>query len=606
MSRRIQTLMSQSRKGSFSALSDLSEAIGSDVGLLVEALPIVFQHLRLADIPQEPFPWTDSSTGKDAESGRRTVLCLEILQVKLSKHLDRRNESLTPAVRSSILTYLDKLWPAAEFLLGRIGRRGMTSSAELVFQHNLHATIVDIFFVLVNDLTTLAILLSHPRILTALVKIWMLEVDFEVIGPNKSASTVIAAAILNDPDNVPFPQGMRGSEQKFASFLLNQLDDGVGAENLEMILIRGVVMVMHAWSYHENDPYLSFIEAGSIRSICNLLHRLSSSRDFSWRLNSDQHNTGLIYMVYQAAMRYLSFCINVTGHQAILEAIDHRLVLSLVRCREILHDDRLEFLTTYTELFHRIESCLVYPKVLRRAGKSISAIRRRQLDITHSGEPQPSPVFQDLWGSFMSSYEDRSAYKTKRDLTLRPESSRCHNPSHNKIGSHGHRFRVCSGCYRTYYCSRACQKAHWKTGEDKTCMTNRQPKGSESNMRPSDYAFLSDMMKHDLQRARDDGSLEATADLYYLEHSDLDPRTLLGVIDYFEGKHSLRVTSQAAFREAEGFDAGDKDPEHIQGMNQIMADARRGLGFLVAFKIRIPSSIPWIPMRIVPTESSVR
>ncbi|KAJ7589124.1 hypothetical protein C8J56DRAFT_1075536 [Mycena floridula] len=571
MSRKIKLLMAESQKGSISALSELSNAIGSNVGLLVQAFPIIFQHLCIVDIPQEPFPWADSV--KNAHSGRLTIMCLQILQTKIRPGWQSRrlNESLDPTIRSGILMYLDRLWPAPKFLLERLERETSSSSAEFVFQQNMHAIIVEIIYVLTNDHATRPIVLSQLGILSVIAQIWMLEV--EVVDSNKSASTILISSLMNHPEDIPFPQGMCGLEQKFASFMLDQLHTQLRAKQPQLALINSIIILIHAWSSHENDPYEVFIQARSIPSICNLLRQMSSSTAFRRRINIS--DADLIPMVFQGALGYLYFCIQMTGPWAALEAIDHRLVLSLVRCREIFQkEDHSELLMVYAKLFRGIQSCLVYPKILRRAGKSIRAIRQRQLDTTYPSEPElPSSVFQDLWASFVSSFERLLAVIT----LLITKLAFLAIVSVFAPGATGH--TIALGLAKR--------------------LIGRQPKVSESKMRPSDYAFLSDMMMHDLQQVIDNGLLDSTADLYYLEHSDLDPRTFIGLFDYFGGKHSFSVISQAAFREAEGFDAEDNDSERIAGMNQILADARRGLGFLVAFKIRIPSSMPWIPMRIL-------
>ncbi|KAJ7589171.1 hypothetical protein C8J56DRAFT_1075577 [Mycena floridula] len=584
MSRRIKMLMAESRRGSISALSQLSQFFSSNVSLFVEALPIVFQHLRIADIPPEPFPWQEDVN--NAHMGRLTVLCLEILRDQLfSESMSR------PIALSAVLPHIAKVWPLPAFLLDRL-QTARCSVDERKFQHDVHDITVEIFMVLTSD-DDVRTKISEPGMVTILTQIWMLEV--EVASSSQSASMILGYAAMNQPSNVSFPdmEPLLVSEEEFVSFVLNQLDERT--DKLQLALLQFLVVLLKHWSLSDPDDVgMRFTEAGSIQAVCNILRRLSSPKTFA-RLQNDPGSPIILPHIFQYSTIYLFFCIEMGGPRAAVKAIDHRLILSLVRSRDFLQaEDRDGMMDTdFTDLFRTMERCLVYPEVLQRAAKSVRTVRRLNLDSPRSDETNTSPVFVEIWSSFTSVVEGRTEYKREWDRGLL-----CHNPSHHEVGSLSNRFCVCSRCFETYYCSRTCQKAHWKTGEDITC--NRK---IDSDPVPSclddrrDYVFLSAMVDHDLKHAVDSGHFISAREQYLAENPEADPKTLVAFLDYSEGPYSFSIMSDAALRDAG--DISKIDEKRAQTIGSIEPE-KRSMGYWkVVSKMPGSSSSPWINIKLL-------
>ncbi|KAJ7584228.1 hypothetical protein C8J56DRAFT_1167026 [Mycena floridula] len=575
-------LMAESRKGSIIALSQLSEAFDSNAALFVEALPIVFRHLRIAEIPPEPVPW--AANVKNAEAGRIAIMCLQILRDHLF------SPAIRPTVRSALLANIDKLRPLAEFLLGRL-QRGSCSAAEQYFRQDMHDITVNIFFVLGSDPASRT-MVSEPSMVAILCQIWVLEVG--LIVSTKSTMTVLASVAMNEPDSVAFPEGVLGSKEELASFLLDQIDDRCG--KLQLNLIQNLIVLLQEWSLQD----ICFVQAGSIQSVCNVLRRLSSSKTFP-QLYNDPVNASILPLIYQYSLHYLTFCIEVGGPQAAAKAIDHRLVLSLVRSREIIHrqvtdDPSME--TDFADLFRAVETYLVFPEVLRRATKSIKTIRRRKLEAPCPDETSISPGFLTLWEDFVSAVEDRADFKDKWDRWRRSKSLHCHNPSHDELGSPSNICRLCPRCLDTYYCSRTCQKAHWKTGEDITCKQKTDSERRPSGLQRSDYIFLCAMVDNDLKRVVEIGHFSYARDLYLREHPEVDPKTLVVLLDYFEGPCTFSIISEAELRDTEHIAQAREYTDRERG---IIEAARNEKGFyLVVSKIRV--TFPWRNVRLLPID----
>jgi hypothetical protein len=52
--------------------------------------------------------------------------------------------------------------------------------------------------------------------------------------------------------------------------------------------------------------------------------------------------------------------------------------------------------------------------------------------------------------------------------------AKCSNPACEKKESTKGEFSKCSACKKSSYCSRVCQKEHWKSGHKAVCSLNKQ------------------------------------------------------------------------------------------------------------------------------------
>ena len=61
-------------------------------------------------------------------------------------------------------------------------------------------------------------------------------------------------------------------------------------------------------------------------------------------------------------------------------------------------------------------------------------------------------------------------------------SRKCSNPSCDAMDTTEERFMVCVVCRHVKYCSKDCQRAHWKSGHKQDCPKLKDEKDSLKNM----------------------------------------------------------------------------------------------------------------------------
>ncbi|KAJ7589138.1 hypothetical protein C8J56DRAFT_888748 [Mycena floridula] len=285
--------------------------------------------------------------------------------------------------------------------------------------------------------------LSQPDMVKTVTQIRVLEVG--VFSPERSAGNILTTCVMQG-SSVLFPPEILVPQQKFASFLLGQLNERLCANETQLTLIQGLVVSIQQWAIDCTDPEVSFIKSGSIRSLCNLLRQLSSFKTFA-QLKDDtrEDSVDILNMVYKVAMAYNDLT------QAAAEAIDHRLLLTLVRHRRI-------FLTGKIPKHWYCDE------------------RRTQLKLSASRiliPPDPKiPRYFLICGKV-------SCLR----WSITPYDAIIGNPTDSEIGHSDKSFRACSGCGETYYLLL------------KTCKTK-----SNSDPLPlaifhrSDYLFLRQML----------------------------------------------------------------------------------------------------------------
>ncbi|KAF5338295.1 hypothetical protein D9758_015756 [Tetrapyrgos nigripes] len=173
----------------------------------------------------------------------------------------------------------------------------------------------------------------------------------------------------------------------------------------------------------------------------------------------------------------------------LIQALDHGLITMMLivpfRFKEgSLRRDLADVLQTVDEMFDILTGYVIYHSVWPRVLRAWTEAGIRQLDIRMKGTE-----FQAIWEKFGSLHDE--AWNVRTFVRSKEEHLRgtCSNPQCSEMRLHRksvktgtwveQQLQYCSGCKLTWYCSRKCQKYHWRAAHREFCHKARKPTSLE-------------------------------------------------------------------------------------------------------------------------------
>ncbi|KAF7296370.1 MYND-type domain-containing protein [Mycena chlorophos] len=146
------------------------------------------------------------------------------------------------------------------------------------------------------------------------------------------------------------------------------------------------------------------------------------------------------------------------GTSLIPEAIEQGFLEALLR----MHSDKTEPEIKIKPLLDdALPRALIRATVIQSIGKVLPRLRL----VTQTASFRKSAIYGD-WVVWEKIVEERNGLLKKYDAGRYPAKRMCDNATCSKVGLEAG-FKRCSGCSWTVYCSAACQKADWTSGEHK-------------------------------------------------------------------------------------------------------------------------------------------
>ncbi|KAF9462255.1 hypothetical protein BDZ94DRAFT_742887 [Collybia nuda] len=187
------------------------------------------------------------------------------------------------------------------------------------------------------------------------------------------------------------------------------------------------------------------------------------------------------------------------GFKWIIEAIHADLLTSILRCTrwsiESMNNQGARALRV-------ILPYLVYRSVLRAVGR---ALQDPVLCETEAQIPLEDKEFWTTWAFFRRTVKIQLEIKADFDEAGK-FSQPCSSPECFAVET-TESFRLCSACHEACYCSRTCQKSHWKSGKHRVeCDRLRKDRldGKASPISPRDHAFFVHLSGEMMDRHYDD------------------------------------------------------------------------------------------------------
>ncbi|KAK0462929.1 uncharacterized protein EV420DRAFT_1145387 [Desarmillaria tabescens] len=160
------------------------------------------------------------------------------------------------------------------------------------------------------------------------------------------------------------------------------------------------------------------------------------------------------------------------GYSWVVEALDHHLSESILKCQSLLdsdaavrEDDDAEPILhmSLMEVLNSVNFYLIYRPVLRSARRSIRHIFETGLedDFDQNG------LLWDVWDRLKEVAGLR--WEAREDLAAQ-EVTKCMNP---ECATPERALRQCSSCSNAYFCDPVCQRIAWRLEHKKSCHERR-------------------------------------------------------------------------------------------------------------------------------------
>ncbi|KAJ7049272.1 hypothetical protein C8F01DRAFT_1184375 [Mycena amicta] len=259
---------------------------------------------------------------------------------------------------------------------------------------------------------------------------------------------------------------------------------------------------------------IALIEGGLVRIVCAALQHMCYS------------DGGTIFtQIIHPILEVLDIALFVPpGHQSLPEAISHGLLhscLQLARRASHLGSPDADLLSPSVSMF---DSFL--PNVLIRVSvlKPLKQILPELNALASAPSFRASSAFA-IWEGFERLLTDRLVILDRYNAGKFPARKMCDNLECGVIDQED-KFKRCSGCRMSYYCSPSCQETDWRSGgHKKGCSALRflHTHESQLDITPEDRDFLRVLMDVDLERNRRD-IFHQTVPLI-LQHQSSEPVT---------------------------------------------------------------------------------
>ncbi|KAJ7571998.1 hypothetical protein C8J56DRAFT_1082534 [Mycena floridula] len=244
-------------------------------------------------------------------------------------------------------------------------------------------------------------------------------------------------------------------------------------------------VVVTTFDFEKQSPAMrllfhKFIALGSISVITKFISLLNS--------RSLERRNNIIDIFYACGM-YLHRSFHQLGAACIAESLRMRLLPTIYNClSSSKHEDQLGIAKAripYQGVLRSIIISSVNLQVLKEARKWFSSLEQVDLEMMRQEQPELVDFWNALHIYLGNNLRLRHVHKKAVSKAL-CGFSQC--PQDNGVLVMD--MKRCRGCLKTFYCSQACQKAHWIANHHVECHEGPSPKYNSRRMEPHFCTFI--------------------------------------------------------------------------------------------------------------------
>ncbi|KAK0450365.1 uncharacterized protein EV420DRAFT_751287 [Desarmillaria tabescens] len=459
---------------SLTSLESLVLAAREDVKACPRMLSAVHRHLRAKKVPRELF----ISTGTPSVTAQLMVICLDGLRIALH-WANRGHKDLTERVMQQWIVAWE--WPS--FMSDEVISKEPLSAEGIEFQYSVAEFVADLHrlaaFESQGTLHEVEVL-RMPGFFSTLVRLW-----FHMLrhGGSPAAlrgishSLIVFNAIdLDNMDNFRVAIKEVGlvlqDIQDAAALFSAHISRTIEVNTINMCLLNGPLTLMaYALDFNSDCILHPFIACHGPTLVTTLMARLASSK-LTYELgniddkNLDKHIQGnMAESSFLLCIELLEICIRTHGLPCVIQTLQGRLLPTCFKVALFFKPRSRPSLDNFeaicSELFRRIATFSIYPKVMRLVIKSNKHLEAHSLKALFKST---APGMWSSWNNLCDTAMQRHVNKLGYSALPRKicNNSQFCSPYILPIDA-----KRCAGCLSVHYCSRECQKSDWKSHRQK-------------------------------------------------------------------------------------------------------------------------------------------
>ncbi|KAJ6527203.1 hypothetical protein DFH09DRAFT_1371440 [Mycena vulgaris] len=259
------------------------------------------------------------------------------------------------------------------------------------------------------------------------------------------------------------------------------------------------------------------------------------------------------------------------GYGYIPQALEHHLLRALVNRAHVPHGQTIALIDGF--LIGLLPPALVYYRVM----SALIPALRNVGDLVKSQTFESSPVYEH-WNTFHSLAVERIQVFNSYNNNENPFMKACDNLECAEIGVKD-RFKRCSGCKSSYYCSPECQAFDWNAGGHRNACrlygTLYLSADNDLRLKGRDRAFLRAIVHNDYLKSAPNMISQKMVHMH-----DFPGQAFLTVYDYSQGRGKISVQHLNDM----------KDYLHGAEWNDIVARAAASRGRMWVDVVMMPST----------------
>ncbi|KAF9047038.1 hypothetical protein BDZ89DRAFT_1058090 [Hymenopellis radicata] len=192
-------------------------------------------------------------------------------------------------------------------------------------------------------------------------------------------------------------------------------------------------------------------------------------------------------------------------------------------------------------LFKHLTPALIHRSVLKRVLRSLHQLRTKYGSLQHLFDG----AVHDAWVGFLRHADNMKSFLSYLK-TSGLDFSDCLNPKCNNLKDDDYTPKQCQACRRAFYCSRECQKAHWKVHREecKKALAERQ-KGTV--LLHADARHEAFVLAHANYMVSCEGKFTQLLEDYKRTDPRAPAHNIVTVLDYTEAPPKLSVAHAFAY-----------------------------------------------------------
>lgn len=398
-------------RGSLHDFEALSDLISEDNTLLYHSLPVVYHHLHLDKLPIPAVPTLDAAK----------FLMPALQSIKLLNGSVSDEQFIDPKVVSSLKNNWTTIWSWCHFFLTAYIYKPVPTTEEKEWRTGVISMIAELLTALSGSSDLTHLLGETIGLIPLVSSVWKLEAGTEDHWPPAASFSMsnVLTCLLGPSDPLrwlnSFLATVGGSSEDIAALCLRRVVDAIQNPTIRTMALRGHLFLM-LHTARKRNMYVSYLSINSIAVITGAMRVLTS------RTKPFDDTPGAV-MCLDICSMYLEECCARDGFHCIIQALDGRLLMSMLKSGHILEgpstaeEPGLEF--SYADLLVVITPYLIYRPILRLVSKTLKSARRMGFHRDMVAVVGRDSTFANAWRALERFADERVRFKTGYDMTYR-------------------------------------------------------------------------------------------------------------------------------------------------------------------------------------------